>query len=547
MKAIVYLRVSTKDQSDRGYSLPTQRQAAQDYADRLNLEIIEIIEEDQSGLNPDRPQLARLCDMLRDGMADAVIAHDPDRLTREPLHYAMLRDEWHRLGVRLHFSTLGEVDLNDTGAQIIQDIRARIARDEIKKLTERCRRGKRGKVASGKVIVAQRPPFGYRLEDDVLVIDETEAEIVRLIFKLYTREQKSIREIATHLTTQQIPTRADKDPNVYKVTKRGKWQKNTVRTILARETYTGVWHWGKTERKWVTGEDGKRIRRMAEAPREQWIAVEVPILIDQATFDRATRRAVYNKQMAKRALKHDYLMSKRLTCGVCGAAVYADGRHNKDDVRLYYACSSKKPNTKHENCGSSYFRVGEIDAQVWEWTKNLLSEPDLMIALLEENVQKTRSSQSTIQDQFDDAQSRIGKAKRKLTRLLDVYIDEGSSKELFEAKRVELERQRSDAQREADRLAKLLHKLPSTDEVIELSRAIRLYQDSFILDEDPPFEVRRAWIDALNVRGKLHKVDGKRKITVSCDLYESDVWLETQFPTKYGHILQIEKELEVIY
>lgn len=546
MNAVAYLRVSTRDQSDRGYSLPTQRQAIQDYADRTGLELVEIIEEDQSGLDTDRPQLGRLCEMLQSGQADAVIAHDPDRLTREPLHYAMLRDEWHRLGVRLHFVTQGEVDLDNTGAQIIQDIRARIAKDEIKKLTERCRRGKRGKVASGKVIVAQRPPFGYRLENDALVINEAEAEIVRLIFDLYIREQKSIREIAAHLTAQQVPTRADKDPNVYKEQGRGRWAKNTVSQILKRETYTGVWHWGKTDRKWVV-ENGKKIRRMVEAPREQWIAVEVPAIIDHATFDQAAKRAIHNKKMAGRQTKRDYLMSRRLTCGVCGASVYADGRHAAGDVRLYYGCSSKHSATNLVNCGAAYFRVGEVDARVWEWVRDLLSDPDLMIAILDENIKSARASQVDYQAQYTDTQAQIVKIERKLARLLDIYIDEEWSKGVFETKRAELDRERIASQREADRLAKLLHELPDSDEVIELSRTIRLYQDSFILDEDPPFKVRRAWVDALNVRGKLYKVGNERKIKVSCDLLQSDVWIGTQPPRRFGHILKIEKELEVIY
>lgn len=547
MRAYAYLRVSTKDQARHGFSLPTQRLAVMEYANRNGLELVETFEEDQSGLDIDRPKLARLCELLRAGQAGAVIAHSSDRISRKPFHYATLRNEWHELGVQLHLVTEGEVNLDSMTHNLVQEIKAWANADENRKRTERSRRGKRGKVKSGKVIVARRPPFGYRLEDDALVIDEVEAEIVRLIFKLYTVEGKSIRDITAHLTEQRVLTRADKNPDIYKQRGRGKWAKNTVRQILIRETYTGVWHWGKTDRKWVV-KDGKKIRRMVEAPREQWIAVEVPAIIDRATFDRAAKRAVYNKKMSKRQTKRDYLMSRRLTCGVCGGSVYADGRHSAGDVRLYYACSSKKPNTLSPNCGAAYFRVGEVDARVWEWVKNLLSEPDLMIALLEENIKAARAGQVDYQARYDDAKVQIGKIERKLGRLLDVYIDGGWSKEVFETKRAELDRERAGAQREADRLAKLLHELPDSDEVIELSRAIRLYQDSLVLEELPPFDVRRAWVDALNVRGVLYREDGQRRIRLSCDLYQSDDRaVAVPVPAKYGHLMQVETELVITY
>jgi site-specific DNA recombinase len=142
--------------------------------------------------------------------------------------------------------------------------------------------------------------------------------------------------IATRLTAMHIPTCGDKQKHVAKKRGHGVWTQAMVRHILTNETYTGLWHFGKT--RVVPKEEArklkkKRIPRVAPnkknqtkasigeqvaRPYAEWIPVTVPAIIHWAAFDAMRERMTLNRELAQRNRKHDYLMSGRLKCSKCG-------------------------------------------------------------------------------------------------------------------------------------------------------------------------------------------------------------------------------------
>ncbi len=85
-RAVLYGRVSTSDQKDEGYSLPSQFEAMRKYAAQNEFEIVGEFQDDYSGATPieQRPQGNRAYAMLKSGTADAIIAYRIDRLVRPP-------------------------------------------------------------------------------------------------------------------------------------------------------------------------------------------------------------------------------------------------------------------------------------------------------------------------------------------------------------------------------------------------------------------------------------------------------------------------------
>ena len=84
-KAAIYARVSTDDQADKGYSLPSQLDACREFIDRLGYLVVAEFRDDQSGAMPvsERQQGQRLTAMVKSREVDAVFVHQVDRLSRD--------------------------------------------------------------------------------------------------------------------------------------------------------------------------------------------------------------------------------------------------------------------------------------------------------------------------------------------------------------------------------------------------------------------------------------------------------------------------------
>src|SRR3954467_6191127 len=88
MRAIIYLRVSTKDQAAaggeaEGYSIPAQRDACRRKASSLGAEVVaEFVDAGESARSADRPELQRLLTYVQEQQASYLIVHKVDRLAR---------------------------------------------------------------------------------------------------------------------------------------------------------------------------------------------------------------------------------------------------------------------------------------------------------------------------------------------------------------------------------------------------------------------------------------------------------------------------------
>ena len=86
-RAAIYVRVSTDEQAEKGYSLPSQLEACRRYADQFGYEVIGEFSDDYSGRKLNRPGLDQVRDLICARKIDALIVYSPDRLVRD-LGYA---------------------------------------------------------------------------------------------------------------------------------------------------------------------------------------------------------------------------------------------------------------------------------------------------------------------------------------------------------------------------------------------------------------------------------------------------------------------------
>src|SRR5438876_2262743 len=214
--AAIYARVSS-DRQKENHPIASQTAALIEYAQTHEYSVPpEWIFQDEgySGAVLVRPGLEALRDLAAEGQIAAALIYSPDRLSRKYAYQVLLVEELSRCGVELIFlkSPAGATPED----KLLVQFQGMIAEYERAQIAERCRRGKRHRAKAGLINVLSRAPYGYRYVKKTeatqayFEVLESEAEVVRKIFSLYTVEGRAIRAIAQALNAEQIPTRFKK-------------------------------------------------------------------------------------------------------------------------------------------------------------------------------------------------------------------------------------------------------------------------------------------------------------------------------------------------
>jgi site-specific DNA recombinase len=163
MKAALYCRVSTEEQASSGFSLRQQLEALRRYCKDHDIEVVGEFQATSSGANLDRPALDALSDRISLGGVELVLCQDRDRISREPAHVYILREELLEYGTILR-------SLNDRGddspeGALHDGILDQLAKFERAKTAERTRRGRMRKAQEGKIVGTGKAPYGFYYAD----------------------------------------------------------------------------------------------------------------------------------------------------------------------------------------------------------------------------------------------------------------------------------------------------------------------------------------------------------------------------------------------
>jgi site-specific DNA recombinase len=369
-KAAIYARVSTSDQADNGYSLPSQLDACRTYAERFDYVVVGEFREDQSGATPVsvRPQGRLLTEMVKTRKVDAIVVHQVDRLSRDIVDLLTTVRNWLQAGMEVYALDVGKIE---SELDIVLVIKGWQGSDERKKIRERSMRGKRAKALSGRVI-GTRAPYGYDHTRDEngkvsnFMIIEEQAKIVQLIYQWYVEgdesgKRLSANKISRRLSEMRIPTPGEVQKGYHSKHKGSMWRPAAILSIIASETYAGIWRFGMRI-------GPTRHRR----PKEEWIEVEVPAIIERKLWEAAQEQREQNKKFSRRNAKHDYLLSGILRCS-CGHAL--SGEHFSN--HQYYTCTWRNnhhSNLEERTCWQRSVRADAIEPDVWDSIVSLFSD-----------------------------------------------------------------------------------------------------------------------------------------------------------------------------
>jgi site-specific DNA recombinase len=267
-RAAIYVRVSTEEQANEGFSIQAQLADLHRYAEILNMEIVELyVDEGYSGKSIEgRPHMQRLLKDSRQGKFNVVLVYRIDRLARKLKDALEINDELERNGVQL-VSINENIDTTTPMGKMVFQMVGSIAEMERNTIVGRVKMGmteraKQGKFNGGICL-------GYDSVNKTLVVIEAEATIVREIFNL-AEQGFGYKAIVGHLNSMG-----------YKTKKGNTFSANGVKDILSNPIYIGKIrfnqkeNWSEKRRKSQNNEyilvDGEHEAIISE---EQWERVQ---------------------------------------------------------------------------------------------------------------------------------------------------------------------------------------------------------------------------------------------------------------------------------
>lgn len=239
--AIGYIRVSTDEQADEDrYGIESQKQAILVYADKNEYNIVDWKIDTMSGVSDDRPALNEILHgEVQNPPIQAVIVFKNDRVARDTKLYFYYLYVLEKKNIKL-LSTREEFVEGSDFANVYRALLMFVAEQERKNIALRTGRGRSMKASCGGYS-GGRIPYGYKVIDGVLVVDEEERKIVEFVY----RE----KEAGTAMKVT-----AEKMNELGWRTRKGTWfQTSSVRSILQNEQfYRGMYKYGKNS-VWVKG------------------------------------------------------------------------------------------------------------------------------------------------------------------------------------------------------------------------------------------------------------------------------------------------------
>jgi site-specific DNA recombinase len=340
MRAIVYARFSSDNQREE--SIDAQLRAIYAYAAKNNITIVnKYIDEAETATTLDnRESFVQMIDDVQKSIVkvDLCLVYKYDRFARNYYDHVFNEHKLNHKNVRLlaveqpvDDSPEGELTKN-TLVNLSAYFSQNLARETKKGLKENALKA----LHCGGI-----PPLGYDVipdggkrhgnrESKKYIINENEAEIVRLIFKMKAAEAGYF-EIINTLNSKKMKTKRDRP-----------FGKNSIHDILINEKYTGTFIYNK-------GTEGNHRQTRDEVIR---IPNAIPRIVDDETWDKVQRIMKTNVQTKpRRRGEMQYILTGKVQCGECGGSFTGNSRKGgKNKIQYhYYACSGRRLNGQCKN------------------------------------------------------------------------------------------------------------------------------------------------------------------------------------------------------
>lgn len=369
-----------------------------------------------------RANFMRMIDDGKAGVFDLVLTKEVSRFARNTIDSLTYTRELLRAGVGVFFQN-DNICTIDTDSELRLTIMSSIAADEVRKLSERVRWGHKRAIESGNVLGNNRI-YGYKKDDCRLVIDEEEAEMVRMIFELYSTGQYSSRKIERILFEKG-----------YRGRNGTQIHHNTINGIIQNPKYKGYYCGNKVK---VVD---YRTREQRFLPEDEWVMYKdesgevVPAIVSEELWEKCN--AIFRERSGAiksrtRSFKDKSVFTGKIWCKAHDVPYWRTSYSNsveKGEPIYQWICSEKK-RSGAKSCSSFSIMEADLYKMLSDHFKLVAGNIEEYVADFLKIYKETGAEQNT-QKQINDLKIQLEKEKAKREKLLDLYTEDVISREEF--------------------------------------------------------------------------------------------------------------------
>ena len=394
----LYVRVSSREQADEGYSIGEQTERLQKYAEAMEWDVAKIyVDPGYSGGNMDRPGLTDLIKDVENGYVDKVVVYKLDRLSRSQFDTLYLIEKVFLANNTDFVSMTENFNTSSPLGRAMIGFLAVFAQLEKDKIHERTIMGKEARAKEGKWGGGSSEPIGYDYDvaTEELIINEYEKMQILEAVDLFLKGTP-LRTISTILNDKGYTYRGRSN-------RVAQWDAKRIKYVLQNKLYLGYIRYGG---EWFKGSH-KPI--LTEETFEQ-----VQHLLEERE---KSFNGKYNKKKVQTSVLNGFIYCKH-----CGAR-YAKG-HGKSwkgaEPPYYYNCYSRSKRVpkmiKDPNCQNKNWRMYELDDIVLGEIRKLAIDPNYVHEIRNEK----SSNQKTI-NKIDILKNQIQNIDDQISRFMDLY------------------------------------------------------------------------------------------------------------------------------
>ncbi len=310
-KAVIYARVSSKEQQQEGFSIPAQLKLLRDYAHKNGLKIAREFSDAETAKKAGRAQFGQMLDYLRQAQVRVIVVEKTDRLYRNFRDYVTIDDVD---DLEIHLVKEGEILSKDSKShqKFIHGIKVLMAKNYIDNLSEEVKKGLYEKAARGQY--PGQAPTGYlnivtENKEHIMGVDGERAPMIQKLFELYATSNYSLDSLHAWARDNGVRSRFGRPLS-----------RGNIERILKNPVYYGDFIYS-----------GKYYKGTHDP------------IVSRRLWDNVQRAFKKHDKPATRQ-KHDFIFSGLMTCGGCGSAIRAERKKAK---YVYYHCSRVKKDCRN--------------------------------------------------------------------------------------------------------------------------------------------------------------------------------------------------------
>jgi len=447
-RAALYLRVSTGRQAAGDVSIPSQGDLTRRFCEAQGwLVTAEFIEPGASATDDRRPAFQHMLDEATsaDRRFDVICVHAFSRFYRNGAEMELLIRKLRKHGVEVVSVTqpTGDDPSQELMRQIIGIFDEYTSRENGKNVSRAMRESAKQGFWNGTT-----PPLGYRIAEAErrgskvkkrLEVDPVEAELLRLIFRLYVEGDGRSGPLGVKETTKWL------NEHGYRTRRGATFGVGPVHRILRSSYYaTGKWPYGRRNSRTGGLHDSATV-----------VDIEIPAIIPLDVMQKVHARLARNNPRVTppRVVNGPTLLTGIATCATCGAGMTRTGTRRRDRSYSYYSCAGCHQKGKSV-CRGRHVPMGKLDGLVIENVKERLFTPERLATILEMLLERQSAHDRAIDDRRAALTAELAAKDEKLKRLYRAIEDGIVDLDVHLKERIEtLKTERDIAQASLDRIA----------------------------------------------------------------------------------------------